>query len=1387
MLDQPKPHQIFVHVIEGRGIDAIEKKGLSDVQCKITIGPTLRLRKQTCTKFQTANSVWNEKFVFENVMLTDSQWETEKIALTVVDRNDFTPNAMVGTVEFSLTNIYRQTNHEYYRKWTPIVRPDEPGKDHGCMQVSVYVLKRGDATPVHGDTEYELMADKDPVLRAPVDLKGSMYVLNVLLYRAEGLLPTHKKALNPFVSVRFNGATMQTKRMANIRNPIWNRKIVMPFQLPLHSDSIEIQIWNDNSMTPDTLIGQRTFSFHGERLRNRPFGPAWINLYSSHYVPPKTTFLGRLIDIMDTAQYIGEDEFVGRLLARISVRRVNAALNPRLRCVPCAPAVEPKGVEYVLDFYVYRGSEIPVQGGKVFIEIVFGSNRKDTVELIAANAGEYQWNQVFQNITAFGPQDLDEVHDVIINVYHKVGFVSRKIAFERIPVSKLVKDKAKVSYCIDGKPFKGLQMQPPRWRSLTNITYDEKNPHIIAGFLLCNIGFGRKHQRPSTLPEKIQKSVVKRYVLRVYVLQAVNLPAASDDGSILPFMVVRFAGRHKLIDGPKLGTKYPYFFKMIEIEENLDPDQVPSVNLMVYHKTSTGGQNLVGRCEILSGDILPPKELAKAKFARTQQPVITKYPLQVVNVLGKRSSSSSNKGTDPTLTPCIVAQVQLVEKRILPKLISGWKKTPDGAEFPEPFRLSMPKEIDSTPCMVSPYMLNVKCVGVRGLKGTGYENMARPNLRFSLPPDFVKQKSPIECKFDNLKVDGGGHADIMLTHLFQNLPIPKYSLATTPLVIGLYDGDTLVASCYVPLSHFAGNRKTWDAPTYNPKYDKRTGRPRKYKSVAAAMEEARADEIYHLRQKKAAEMAAEEEEGEDDEDGKNVQGSNSKKKKRHRIEQTLNLEEDDCNSFVRVEAGDGKLKEFDEGEIKDDDNLPVVANEMEEKPSFLENEDPFHHIFHLYRGKEVGISSSKVKESMLRGDSKHQTCQDLICKVKAYVQIVPESEGKQGARSRMALISHDHLAPYRELSQEYITRIYVYRAFNLSPRMHLGNLTCNPYLKISNGQDDLNQFSNEKNAAENDLNPLFFQVIELTTEFPANGSLDIEVWDSDTLGQDVMVGSTTVDIEQRVINKMARGEKEYRRLLNSTMSTSQGLILVKIDVLTAEQARQIKADTLSPPQFLDYQLRLILWSTYAVKFPQLENRGLDVDQKLIVTANFDGEKGQDIVKNTDVAWYAAEGCADWNWRMIFNLKLPCKNPRLRIAVWDENLLDRNEALGEVILNLSPFFKKCLLEKTPKTKDQRRLVSFEHSRYRSVGIGTLKLEMQMLTKAYAEENPAGEAQNEPNVDPFLPNPKRNSPPWAVGSRALDWLANRRALVICIAATVIVGALFIPVLYVAFASQ
>ncbi len=70
-----------------------------------------------------------------------------------------------------------------------------------------------------------------------------------------------------------------------------------------------------------------------------------------------------------------QHEYVGRLLIRMSVTPLRDYIHPRLISVPCMPTMDPEGEEYVLSFAIYSASEIPVMGGKLRVEVVFGPDR----------------------------------------------------------------------------------------------------------------------------------------------------------------------------------------------------------------------------------------------------------------------------------------------------------------------------------------------------------------------------------------------------------------------------------------------------------------------------------------------------------------------------------------------------------------------------------------------------------------------------------------------------------------------------------------------------------------------------------------------------------------------------------------------------------------------------------------------------------------------------------------------------------------------------------------------------------------------------------------------------------------------------------------------------
>lgn len=217
----------------------------------IELGPHTRFRRSTDTQPNTNNAVWDQVFLFDSVNLREEEFAAEKLSFNVLNKNDFVRNRLIGSYEFSLGNIYRQKNHQYYRQWVPLTLPEKPENEEGYLLVTVYVLGPDDPTPVGSGKDSE---SDQQVLSFPSIGDRRTFVLNVLVYRGADILATQEKdksSLKPFISARFNGNTLQTQAMP-VENAVWNGRLEMPFSMPLRSDSIEIILWNSKSVRYNT-------------------------------------------------------------------------------------------------------------------------------------------------------------------------------------------------------------------------------------------------------------------------------------------------------------------------------------------------------------------------------------------------------------------------------------------------------------------------------------------------------------------------------------------------------------------------------------------------------------------------------------------------------------------------------------------------------------------------------------------------------------------------------------------------------------------------------------------------------------------------------------------------------------------------------------------------------------------------------------------------------------------------------------------------------------------------------------------------------------------------------------------------------------------------------
>ncbi|XP_074784448.1 fer-1-like protein 5 [Athene noctua] len=98
--------------------------------------------------------------------------------------------------------------------------------------------------------------------------------------------------------------------------------------------------------------------------------------------------------------------------------------------------------------------------------------------------------------------------------------------------------------------------------------------------------------------------------------------------------------------------------------------------------------------------------------------------------------------------------------------------------------------------------------------------------------------------------------------------------------------------------------------------------------------------------------------------------------------------------------------------------------------------------------------------------------------------------------------------------QKCLVRVYVVRAFDLPPRDRNG--LCDPYIRISLGTKTLGQ---RDQYVPNTLEPVFGRLFEVTATIPLEKDLRVSLLDYDLLPPDQDIGTTTIDLENRLLSR----------------------------------------------------------------------------------------------------------------------------------------------------------------------------------------------------------------------------------------------------------------------------
>ncbi|XP_050571680.1 fer-1-like protein 5 [Cygnus atratus] len=175
------------------------------------------------------------------------------------------------------------------------------------------------------------------------------------------------------------------------------------------------------------------------------------------------------------------------------------------------------------------------------------------------------------------------------------------------------------------------------------------------------------------------------------------------------------------------------------------------------------------------------------------------------------------------------------------------------------------------------------------------------------------------------------------------------------------------------------------------------------------------------------------------------------------------------------------------------DSLKVYSCELEAVPEFEGLQD-FCQTFPLYQpGGPLGAGEDPVPVGEFKG---------LF-----HLYPLPEDPGVPPPPRHF-----QELPPSQP--QQCLVRIYVVRAFDLSPRDRNG--LCDPYIRVSLGAKTLGQ---RDQYVPNTVEPVFGRMFEVTGTIPLEKDLRVSLLDYDLLPPDQEIGSTTIDLENRLLSR----------------------------------------------------------------------------------------------------------------------------------------------------------------------------------------------------------------------------------------------------------------------------
>lgn len=1305
-------YQIQVHIIECRDLKGENMDGTSD---PVVYVETFGQKQNTTVQYSCTSCVFDELLIFDQKNVDKEMLEENIIRIAVYDSNTIGRNVMIGSWVCDTTMAYFQKDHEYYRKWVPLM-DDEDADDvgvQGYMKLSVTVIGPGEKMKVHDEDaekreemqrEAAAGGDVGALVMAPPNMKKEWVYMVASIYKCEALtvmdgavkalgITASKAGTDAFVTASFGGAkevktrVKTTKGLRAAMNPEFNYELWYPVAIPTMTQLMKISVYDDDA-TGAELIGGCFVKFSEiDKSPGRSSQVKYINLYGAPEDKngnlldnvAKTTkaateaaqiLAGTLIDYKQLYNNNSDrgSTFKGKILARFSIRKKRPTkfdtdeIKPfRVKIPRLAPSRMPAMMEYCLKALVVSGSELPACTPISVTAI--GGRKQDLrikvtighIELCTKagtfNNGVVNWQEKLMSDAIKLPANIEEIPDIIVYLLKEDN---DPICFTRIK-----------PYEVFGKTKKLIGFdRPPKWELLQeDKVLDHLDDGEFPGSVLLKLGFGPMSEAKSapvvshwgTCVEHMKSK--EPHQVRVHIYQARDVDAADGNGLSDPYVKVSFMGLPIQKTSVKNETLYPCWYetKTFDVELPL-MEYAPQVNFKLFDKDTFGKDNYLGCC------------VSDLRYAqRTAHNAVDTEELQdPVWVDFYKELPGDGKGS-------LLVLVQLI-KKLSPS--QKFKEVPDQ--------------------MIKPAsrkgFIEIIAVGCRDMAPYNFQPMQYPYLEFVM--DAMGKKSVVSTAPSKRPNPSNPN---YLERIVMEADLPEKAIFAAPLCIRAHDtrlGGYLKPEVGVGTIYMVPKIPWWpfdlplddmpNPPTYvAPQKQVFCASPTDKGTGSAGLATVGgAKEVEMVDQTAEAVKAVKEKRDEAREDDDFVTTLEAPNVAEF-VKARMNKEETGAGVFGALRhinvVGQKKKSTFDDAfgdpdwSQDDSDQPPAWSIGRKTLEAELEEEfktTPFE-TYPLTRGNPNGPFGSTLK---------------TVGKFKGLIRVMRHADD---APMFPKEIMQDLFKP-----KLYKVRLYCLRGVSLA-KMDIGVTgkpeSSDPYLMVKLGKF---KYNDVENAVEDATDVDFYKYIEMDAELPGTSQLQISVMDKDIIGTDDLIGKTTIDLEDRWFdgrwqewgkeNRVTEAGDtgttrfdtkpiEARTLYLPGKASGQGVLTCWVDIMKPEEASFFEADDVALPPTQTFEVRLVIWKSKGV--PAMDE--LEGMSDLYVKAWPEGCDPQE----TDTHWRCKKGKASWNWRMLFDVELghstrAMKFPFLHVQLWDRDLLKFNDCAGEVHMNLEKYYRKA---------------------------------------------------------------------------------------------------------------